>query len=462
MVMLPWFKKSTGLNNVRDGRRAEWTEKDGMTVLEKAFNVVHDSSGRVSRRKGRRVIGTATNVGSLFRWKEVIYGVVGSKLCSIGVDGVYVELADVDPDYPLAFAGVGDSVYFSNVKGNGVLVGGHYEPWAKSAKSYMFSNSRGYVEPPQGSILCNYKGRMYVAYGRTLIASDPYGLNVYDAMRADIPFDSNIVMVRGVNKGLWVGTELGVYFLADTGDGFFRFSKESEFVAEFGSDQSVDGTYLLDASLAGGDADKMKEVILFVAGGFIFLGTSDGRLMNLTRGVVRLPVMDDCCSVIDYGTDSYIVSSKNLTVCFNLITGAVSQFGNFFYTGMVYKDGKVIAGDGSGLYVIDSDLDGTTAINAYFKLAMTDFGSIRSKRLWSSLVSFQSDGRIKYTVHCDERVSYSREISNEVNDKQTGKRVAGGRNVKGKYFSFEIGNVLGSDFSVDGVDAILVPLGGKI
>jgi len=195
----------------------------------------------------------------------VVYGVIGSKLCTIGVDGTYVELADIDPSYPMSFAGIGNAVYYSNPKCNGYVLGGVRSAWEKGDKNYSFITTRGYVEPPMGSLLLYYKGRMFVAVGSALHISDSYGLNVFDSLRGYIPFDSNVIMLKGVDKGLWVGTELGIYFLRDLEDGFFRFSKESNFVTEYGTAQMVDGSYAFDSGLSNGEEDRTKEVVLFVA-----------------------------------------------------------------------------------------------------------------------------------------------------------------------------------------------------
>jgi hypothetical protein len=128
----------------------------------------------------------------------------------------------------------------------------------------------------------------------------------------------------------------------------------------------------------------------------------------------------------------------------------------------MYKFGDALLGaNDSGIFVLeDGDVDNGTDISAFFKIGPTDFGVENEKRLRRVYVGGRLDGRLKLAMSADEREEVVRELLSTDDDlKLVHQDVSGGRDIRGRFLSLKVSNVLGSDFTVSNILAVLIVLG---
>lgn len=195
--------------------------------LEKALNVDIDDSGQVRRRRGytQKLTG---GWHSPFTWRDETYAVKDGELGIITPGYVFNSLMVVGSD-PLSYTAVDETMYFSSRSAAGKVTGGAVYPWGSLTGSGVWlspvitpSATLGAIagqqlnNPPLAEHIVAYKGRIYLANGKTLWATELYLYDVVDRTRNFIQFESDITMLGAVDDGLVVGTEDGLYYLAGT------------------------------------------------------------------------------------------------------------------------------------------------------------------------------------------------------------------------------------------------------
>ena len=135
---------------------------------------------------------------------------------------------------------------------------------------------------------------------------------------------------------------------------------------------------------------------------------------------------------------------------------AVTQYLGLAVQGAAMLDGKVVLALEDGIYFLDNpDSDAGFQIQAWFKSIKTDFGSHARKRLRS--LYFR--GKVKELgIHLHtEDVDLALEYKSSTGEmRQEEGYVQGQRSQFGTYWQIGIANKDGNDFSVDGIDALLV------
>lgn len=194
--------------------------------LARALNIDIDDAAQARRRRGytKKIDGSFHSVAA-----------VGSRTFAV-MDGNLVRLY---PDYttkliqydvgdaPLAYVAVGDTVYFSSsvISGKigpddssspwGALVseGEWLSPVVVPTDTLPDLDGKLLGKPPLATSLALFNGRIYLASGRTLWATELYLYDYVDKTRNFIQFESDITAVFDVDDGLYVCTEDEVWFL---------------------------------------------------------------------------------------------------------------------------------------------------------------------------------------------------------------------------------------------------------
>lgn len=214
-----------GLKNTLQPERL--SDKD----LVRARNIVLDDSGQPSRRRGY-TLKLPGNVHSLFTsYQGVVLGVVNSELSIINPDYSYDQLAFVGTDPasgtpPLAYAQVGDQVYYVSTVDRGIVnvPGRSWSPWGDPTDLWLSPvvnptatlppiAGRLLKQPPYATCMTYFNGRIYLGQGPTLWATDLYLYNFVDATAGYKLFEADITMIGAVTDGIYVGTAEGVWFL---------------------------------------------------------------------------------------------------------------------------------------------------------------------------------------------------------------------------------------------------------
>ena len=135
---------------------------------------------------------------------------------------------------------------------------------------------------PAGQIVAQYNGRVYVASGSALYASEPFGYELFDLRQYTIIDASEITIVAPVTDGIFVGTRERVVFLAGQGPESFVMQPKSDCGAIPGTLAYVDQ----DAAkfeIAG------KRVALFATARGLLAVADGGTSFDLTQSKFVMP-----------------------------------------------------------------------------------------------------------------------------------------------------------------------------
>lgn len=154
--------------------------------------------------------------------------------------------------------------------------------------------------PPSGlSGMASYRGVLYGWRGDTLFHALGNRHHAWDVRRHATRFGAIIRAAQGVDGGLWVATENGLWWMAYSGAGFEAMSmiKKDERNYAFGS-------ALVDGSALWVDTGGRCAVFVSRQDGVV-CGTPDGQAVPLTANRYQwADVSDSRCSIVATGGDS--------------------------------------------------------------------------------------------------------------------------------------------------------------
>ena len=272
------FRASTGLNVKVDPVRIPFDPATGIADLAVAYNVDHDHTGRLSRRKGYTRVNT-TAFTSLFYGGTDVVGVTGSSLCVLPRDlTTYRAVGTVTAGAKLSCVQVADAVFWVNGHEKGYIRSGVNHAWVMG-DYYGPDTKRVFVGPPIGELIESLNAQIYIADGPTLYVSDAFSLNHFDAVRGEIPWETQITMLRAVAGGLFVGSAQGCWFMPVSSPTDFRLEKINRCSSVIkGTDVKCDL-----GKTSFGRSQLMTGIgVMWAAKDGIYLGTPDGKAFNLT------------------------------------------------------------------------------------------------------------------------------------------------------------------------------------
>jgi hypothetical protein len=160
-------------------------------------------------------------------------------------------------------------------------------------------------KPPVGSVLCAYKGRIYIAVGDVLYATAPLSYEHCD-LRDYRAFDgSEIRLLAPVEGGIFVGTARALYFLAGANFADHALVKRADSPVIRGTAQLADA-----ALVTGNDQLAGTVVALLATADGVLLGLPDGNLQNLTHERYDMPAATSGCAIVRSGAATqYLLST---------------------------------------------------------------------------------------------------------------------------------------------------------
>lgn len=274
------FKASAGLNTQLDPNRLIFDAETGITELAVAYNVDHDYTGRVSRRKGFASTAITDSCHSLFCDGGDALFVTGTGLCLLFPDvSGYQTVATVTEGAAVSYAQVAGTIYYVNGFEKGYVAAGTNHAWTKGTY-YGPTSDRTLSDPPIGTLIAAIDGRIYIAQGSVLFYSDPYSLNAFDLARGYFQFESDVTMVRKVTEGIFVGTASCVWFLRGTSPKNYRLIKASRSPVYKGTDVLVE---LADLTPKEFLQNRTGEAVMWTGPEGVTIGMPDGQVNFLTR-----------------------------------------------------------------------------------------------------------------------------------------------------------------------------------
>jgi hypothetical protein len=275
------FSSSNGLNNKIDPVRLPYDPQTGVQDLAVAYNVDHDETGRISRRKGFAPTTRTEEVHSMFCEGGACLFVNGTKLYLLGADYSRQEVATVTQGAKMRYLQLGDRTYYANGFETGYIEDGINHAWSLGTY-YGPDTDREFVGPPVGSRLAYHYGHIYVIQGSVAWHSEPYGLNLFDLARNFLPFESEIRMFRPVTNGIFVGLETNTIFI----EGQLPQEMRRRLVCDYPAIEDTD--VVIEASKVGG-GDFYGPAALWTSTEGIMLGIQDGSAINLTQRRMEYP-----------------------------------------------------------------------------------------------------------------------------------------------------------------------------
>jgi hypothetical protein len=273
------FRASSGLNVNIDPTRIFFDPETGVSDLQAAVNVDHDQTGRVSRRKGYEKVND-TAFHSLFYGGSDIIGVTGTSLCVLSEDLKEYRTIGTVTNAKLSAVQVADTIYWVNGHEKGFIHAGTNYPWVMT-DYYGPATKRVLIGPPIGNLIEVHHSQIYVAAGRVLYISDQFSMNHFDKTRGEVPWEADILMLKSVAGGHFIGTNRGVWFMAVNSPQDFSIMKVNSSRVIAGTGVKIDIDKVNFKSVIG---DGLSGIgLMWAAREGIYLGTPDGRAYNLTH-----------------------------------------------------------------------------------------------------------------------------------------------------------------------------------
>lgn len=294
--------KFTGLKNTVSRERL------GPDELVQAVNVDIDDAGQIARRRGFTQVATG-NFHSPFNLQDGRVLVVANGELSVLHPDYSTQsittIAGSDPsegEAPLAYAQVAEHVYFSGNGGTGRVdldtltaeAWGTDEPfWLSPVVDPTGSlppvAGRWIVGPPQATALGYYNGRIYMAVGSVLWATDLFTYDWCDRDKGYKQFEAPITMVGVVADGVYVGTEEGLWFLDGPNWDQMKRRRVMDSGVIPGSMVQIPGELGNAPQVPLTFATPLESALMFMTTNGVCLAADAGKTTNLTENKFFFP-----------------------------------------------------------------------------------------------------------------------------------------------------------------------------
>lgn len=293
------IQKFSGLKNIVSPERL------GPDELQIARNIDLDHIGQVRRRRGYK-LAAAGNYHSLYKpsAQRHMYVVKDGNLGILYSDCTFNVLKSNVGTDRLAYVEVADKTYFSSATSSGVINPDHtVSPWGATTSEGMWLSPIvnptqtlnpifGTVlkKPPLATALAYYNGRIYLAEGKTVWATELYLYDYVDKTKNWLQFESNVTMLASVADGFYVGTETDVWFLTGPLKEMRRL-KVHPYRAVPGSAVSVPTAYI--------DTQRIstRTAVMFLTDLGLCTGLDGGYVSGVTHDRVWFPKADSAAAM---------------------------------------------------------------------------------------------------------------------------------------------------------------------
>ena len=294
------FDSFTGIKNTIDSTNL--TARD----LERAVNIDLDDAGKAHRRRGRTLVASGahhslftSNAGKLFGVKNQTLGVIRPDYT---FSPIMTAIGAQPPISQLAYVQVGDSIYFSSPDECGVISEGAetVSAWGPSADIWLspvLNPTAGLPAiagklvgaPPLATALAYWNGRIYLAQGSVMWATELYLYNVVDKTKNFFPFEAPITMIGVVGDGLYVGTQEGCWFLSGSTLKELKRTRVLDSAVIPGSMVYIPAEMANPPQVDLGSDQPLSLAILFMTVNGYCAGQNSGQCFNLTESKVIFP-----------------------------------------------------------------------------------------------------------------------------------------------------------------------------
>lgn len=283
-------------------------ERLGLPDLETAINIDLDDAGQPRRRRGI-TLGDAANYHSVKTLDRGTLGVKNGDLGWIDSDLTFRVLASGVGSRRVTYVQVGDDVYFASEQASGIIrQDDTVDPWGVTDDAGTWISpvvnptttlgaiaGRYLSAPPYATEIEAYNGRIYLAQGPTLWATELYLYHLVDNTRNFVQFEGDITLVQAVDDGMYVGTTKGLSFLKGTLSQGLQRKILSDTPVIPGSGVLVPADRVHPQARQGPVPKSLAAVFLTSEGWCA--GFDGGEVYNLTRDRMVFPVAQSAAAL---------------------------------------------------------------------------------------------------------------------------------------------------------------------
>lgn len=276
--------------------------------LAKAINIDIDDAGQIRRRRGATQVAEG-NFHSVFSDEDRVIGVRDGFLGIIYPDYSFKAIKSNIGSAPICYVKVGDKIYFSSQLYSGVInEDDTVSPWGQQSSENMwlspvvnptstYDEIRGKFigAPPVATSLAYFNGRIYMANGSDVWATELYLYDYVDKTRNYLSFESEVTVIGAVTDGLYVGTKTAVWFMSGAFSQMQRILMMKSGALP-GSLVSVPGE-LVNPQIPIDQQAPSKTAVLFLSTVGLCAGLDNGVCYNLTQNEVLFPAADNVAAM---------------------------------------------------------------------------------------------------------------------------------------------------------------------
>jgi hypothetical protein len=316
------FEAFDGLTNTVDRERMKPRD------LARALDIDLDDVGQPHRRRGQQTMISGrfhslwnANDGTVYGVQNGVLGIIrpdfsfSSLNCTVGEQPVYGPPAN-------PYVQIGDDIYWSAPYRSGIIRHrlGLVDPWGPTQDIFLSPvidptatlpaiAGRLLGAPPTARFLVAFFGRIYMAYGNLLWATEYFLPNYVDKTRNWFQFEGEITMLGAVTDGLYVGTTEGLYFMGGTRLEEMKRIRVMDSGVIPGS-ATVIPSELANPPQTGPGVDTPLEVSIgFMTTRGFCVAEDSGKTTNLTEGKMFFPVANRAAAFFrrQDGMNQYVV-----------------------------------------------------------------------------------------------------------------------------------------------------------
>lgn len=296
----PNLPESVVLSSLAGLKNTVTRERLAPQELELAVNIDIDDSGQARRRRGYdlAIAGEWHSIRGPLAGK--VYGVKDGYLGIIRPGLSFYTLGVLIGASPACFTEVNDEAFFSSTNVSGVVgLDEVVRPWGHTdgqgawfSPVYTPTDTLGEVggsllgDPPKATQIEAYKGRIYLARGKMLWATELFRYHYIDRTRGFFQFEHEITFLAAMGDGLYVGTTGGLYFMQGTFE-TFKLQQLTTSAVLPGSGVFVP-TNLVHPQARNQDMPTGLACLVMTNDGLV-AGFDGGTCYNLTQGRVNFP-----------------------------------------------------------------------------------------------------------------------------------------------------------------------------
>ncbi len=293
MSIVKIFSGAIGVNNKIQPQRLHYDPESGVSALEWAENVFIDPTGAIVARRGyeKQEDGVFHSLYPGKDWGLVVkdrdndsalYKVVVSDSGNVSLEGIRSGMAK---GRKLDYCFANGFIFYANGYENGMVTpDGVSVPW-KENQWFNEQTIVGFTAPPPAEHLAYNAGRIFFSTENVLNYTEFGMLGLYDPARNGEQFNGRIRAIIPAPDGLYVSTNMAIYFLA----GLNPKKWTSRQVLGYPALEWGVGREPVKPNLFGLEPGYPAYVAATVNGPVIFL--AGGQVYNLIEKNIKLP---DC------------------------------------------------------------------------------------------------------------------------------------------------------------------------